>query len=85
MVSRFLTENLGERDIENVDRTTSGDIGDPRLYSDDDGAGRRVGSVPSQGSGGSAFHTTSQDVGMGPVDSPEDNVEIDDFEDDLIW
>ena len=79
MVFRFHAENLGERDIETVDTR------DPTLCGDDDSAGRRVGSVPSQGSGGSGFHSTSQDVGMGPVDSPEENVEIDDFEDDLIW
>ena len=78
-MSRFHAENLGEKDIETVDTR------DSKSYGDDDSAGQKVDSVPSQGSGGSAFHTTSQDMGMGPVDSPEENIEIDDFEDDLIW
>lgn len=40
-----------------------------------------TGSVPSQESG-SGFHTISQDVGMGSLDSPD---EIEDFDDDMIW
>ena len=54
------------------------------LYTEDS-AGRTVVPVLSQeGGGGSSFHTSSQDMRMGPSDHPED-LEIEEFEDDIIW
>ena len=71
-------ENLGERDVETVFTQDHGGCS----VDDDTATGHSGVSIPSQDSGGSIFHTVSQDVGMGPVDSPED---IEDFDDDMIW
>ena len=63
-------------------------VRDSAMLHSDGSAGsveKGAGSAPSQEGGGSAFHTSSQDVGMGPCDSPEEDIEIDDFEDDMIW
>ena len=51
----------------------------------EDNAGRTVVPVLSQeGGGGSSFYTSSQDMRMGPSDHPEE-LEIEEFEDDIIW
>lgn len=50
-------------------------------------------SMESVGGGGgsqdvrvkSLFQSISQDVGMGPDNCPEEEVEIEDFDDDMIW
>lgn len=75
-VCRFHTERLEERDTESV-FTQDMDVRETAVMSTDG----NTGSVPSQ-ENGSAFHTISQDVGMGSVDSPD---EIEDFDDDMIW
>ena len=78
---RSHVERLGERDTESVEltleqnsslETTATDHGHRQRASQDCG-------------GGSLFHSVSQDVGMGPVDSTDQGEEIEEFEDDVIW
>ena len=73
-ISRCCIESLGERDVESL---FTQDTATTSLAS--------VTTRLSQESGGSTIHTVSQDMGIGPVDSPDEGIEIEDFEDDLIW
>ncbi|CAI8034286.1 Cell cycle checkpoint protein RAD17 [Geodia barretti] len=70
---RGYLERLGERDVDTVLTQDSGSSS--------------VGLGPSQDArAGSLFRSVSQDVGMGPVDGPEEEeTVIEDFEDDVIW
>ena len=85
---RIYTESLGERDIDSAFTQEAGissvdtAVTSHDITPDSTVAGRCIVPVLSQESGGSVFHTTSQDVGIGPVDSPD---EIEEFEDDMIW
>ena len=76
VVCSLRAERLEERDTETVfiQDVDSISVRDSAVMCTD-------GTVPSQESG-SAFHTMSQDVGMGSLDSPD---EIEDFDDDMIW
>lgn len=78
-VCRFHAERLEERDTETVftQDIDSISVRDSAVMCTDG----NTASVPSQESG-SGFHTISQDVGMGSLDSPD---EIEDFDDDMIW
>ena len=84
-------ENLGERDVELVLTQDTATSSSETASSTDERAtaGKSIHPtlIPSQeGASGSTFHTVSQDVGMGPVDSPDNrDLEIEDFEDDFIW
>ena len=74
---RGYLERLGERDVDTV---LTQDSGCSSLEAPPVGLG------PSQDArAGSLFRSVSQDVGMGPVDSPEEETVIEDFEDDVIW
>lgn len=74
-VCRFHAERLEERDTETLftQDVDSISVRDSAVICTDGN--------PSLESG-FAFHTMSQDVGMGSLDSPD---EIEDFDDDMIW
>jgi hypothetical protein len=75
---RGYLERLGERDVDTV---LTQDSGSSSLEAPPVGLG------PSQDArAGSLFRSVSQDVGMGPVEGPEEEeTVIEDFEDDVIW